>query len=92
MNTMWVQGQVEQHPTVPYWQRVGAMYDQMQGLCDGYNSVAPSDRQLSFVRSCDSVSLTLSLSHTHTLSLALSLSCSLALSLSVRVFVWLSGE
>ena len=82
-NTVWVQQQVAQNPGVLYWQRVGSLYDQLEGLAAGYNSVAPQTQQLSVV--CSSLTLSLCL------SLSVSLSVSVSVSVSLSLFMHISS-
>ncbi len=44
-----MQSQIKKNPTDPYWIHVGLVLQQLQGLSDGYNAVAPSNQKLSLM-------------------------------------------
>lgn len=44
----WIEDSFLKNANDPYWQNVYAVYLQMQGVLDGYNSIAPVEKQISF--------------------------------------------
>lgn len=44
--TQWMDNQIKANPSDRFWQQVAMVLEQYRGLMDGYNSAAPSDKQL----------------------------------------------
>lgn len=40
----WMENQVAQNPSDPFWKAVGLVLNQYEGLYKGYNAAAPSDK------------------------------------------------
>eukprot|EP01114_Cavostelium_apophysatum_P002950 TRINITY_DN1265_c0_g1_i1.p1 TRINITY_DN1265_c0_g1~~TRINITY_DN1265_c0_g1_i1.p1 ORF type:complete len:530 (-),score=124.52 TRINITY_DN1265_c0_g1_i1:37-1626(-) len=45
----WVTTQVKGNPTDPYWQQVGLVIEQFDGINEAYNQYSPTDEQLNYL-------------------------------------------
>eukprot|EP00026_Physarum_polycephalum_P001877 Phypoly_transcript_01880.p1 GENE.Phypoly_transcript_01880~~Phypoly_transcript_01880.p1 ORF type:complete len:531 (+),score=96.77 Phypoly_transcript_01880:1380-2972(+) len=49
-NNAYMLQQIKENPSDPYWVHIGLILTQLQGLLDGYNSVADSSKQMTFTQ------------------------------------------